>query len=255
MLEYCFLGFGDNMIFFSDFDGTLTLEKRELTREFFDILDLIKKNGDELVIVSGRSVSWGHFFLTHFPLKYCIMEGGGVMIYLDEQGELCQEPLVDQKEIDRLEKFTTNFEHHFPRVPMSVDSFGRLTDRAIEFHLMDAEWIREALDFMDKHQINYSKSNVHINFWAGDISKYLGVKKFLEKFYPDMEEKDGWFFGDAPNDQSMFESFHNSIGVSNIKHCLHRLEHKPRIILEGDENIGPRGVLNSIKKLHQGAIR
>ena len=47
----------------------------------------------------------------------------------------------------------------------------------------------------------------------------------------------------------MFELFHNSVGVSNIQHCLDRLNHRPRIILEGDENIGPSGVLNFIKKL------
>ncbi|MFA5583962.1 MAG: hypothetical protein WDA09_07080, partial [Bacteriovoracaceae bacterium] len=58
-----------------------------------------------------------------------------------------------------------------------------------------------------------------------------------------------FFFGDAPNDESMFELFHNSVGVSNINHCLDRLTHKPRIILEGDENIGAKGVLNFICSL------
>jgi hydroxymethylpyrimidine pyrophosphatase-like HAD family hydrolase len=131
---------------------------------------------------------------------------------------------------------------------MSADSYGRLTDRAIEFHLMNAEWIKEVEDFMDKEKINFSKSNVHINFWAGDISKYLGVVQFMKKFRPEVKEEDCWFFGDAANDQSMFESFYNSVGVSNIHHCLHLLTHKPRIILEGIENAGPKGVLNFIRK-------
>ena len=237
------------MVFFSDFDGTLTMEGRELTRDFFEILDLLKHRNQELVIVSGRSLSWGHFFLTHFPLKACIMEGGGVILYLDEKGEIVQEPLIPQSEIQRLADFTTNLKHHFPHIPLSADSFGRLTDRAIEFHLMDPEWIKNVMVFMDEHKINYSKSNVHINFWAGEISKYLGVVAYLEKFKPGLKQEECWFFGDAPNDQSMFELFHNSVGVSNIKHCLTRLTHKPRIILEGDENVGPKGVLNFIKTL------
>lgn len=242
------------MIFFSDFDGTLTKEGRELTREFFDILDLIKNQNNELVIVSGRSLSWGHFFLTHFPLRACIMEGGGVILYVDDNGEIVQEPLVPKAELDRLASFTTNLQHHFPNIPMSADSFGRLSDRAIEFHLMDAEWIKEVEDFMELHKINFSKSNVHINFWAGDISKYLGVKQFMEKFRPEFKEEDCWFFGDAPNDQSMFELFENSVGVSNIHHCLDRLTHRPRIILEGPENSGPKGVLNYIKKLNKYSV-
>lgn len=236
------------MIFFSDFDGTLTTNG-ELTLEFFEIIELIHKHHHELVIVSGRSLSWGHFFLTHFPLKACIMEGGGVITYRDERGEIAEEPLVSAEELERLEKFTTRLQQHFPKVPLSVDSFGRLADRAIEFKQMDEEWILEVEQFMDQENITYSKSNVHINFWYGDISKYKGVVHFLQHYRPTANQDHCWFFGDAPNDQSMFELFHNSVGVSNISHCLDRLEHKPRIILEGEENAGPKGVLNFIKSL------
>lgn len=236
------------MIIFSDFDGTLTTEGR-LTRDFFDLIDLIHKHNHELVIVSGRSLSWGHFFLTHFPLRACIMEGGGVILYLDERGEIVQEPLVPNAELERLGHFSNRLKHHFPHVPLSADSFGRLTDRAIEFHLMDEAWVNDVMKFMVKENIHFSKSNVHINFWCGKISKYLGVKHFLEKYRAHTLQNDAWFFGDAPNDESMFEFFHNSVGVSNIKHCMDRLKHKPRIILEGDENIGPKGVLNYVKNL------
>ena len=237
------------MIFFSDFDGTLTVSGSGLTRDFFEIIDLIHKHGHELVIVSGRSLSWGHFFLTHFPLKACIMEGGGVISYINDDGMIVDEPLVSSGDLDDLRHFTTKLKHHFPHVPLSADSFGRLTDRAIEFHMMDDEWIKNVMDFMDQEKIHYTKSNVHINFWCGKISKYLGVVHFLKKFRPGLTQNDAWFFGDAPNDESMFELFHNSVGVSNIIHCLDRLNHKPRVILEGEENAGPKGVLNYIKGL------
>lgn len=236
------------MIFFSDFDGTLTI-RGELTREFFEIIELIHKHSYELVIVSGRSLSWGHFLLTHFPLKACIMEGGGVITYRDEQDELVNEALVSQVELDRLTSFTSQLEKQFPKIPLSADSFGRLSDRAIEFKQMDEKWIQKVEQFMDQEKVNFSKSNVHINFWCGNISKYLGVVHFLQHHRPHIKQSDCWFFGDAPNDQSMFELFSNSVGVSNISHCLDRLTHKPRIILEGEENEGPKGVLNYIKTL------
>ena len=238
------------MIFFSDFDGTLTVEGSGLTRDFFEIIDLIHKHEHELVIVSGRSLSWGHFFLTHFPLKACIMEGGGVITYINDRGEIVDEPLVGTADLDRLRHFTTQLKHHYPHIPLSADSFGRLTDRAIEFHQMDESWIDDVMKFMDKENITYTKSNVHINFWVGNISKYLGVKHFLHKFRPGLTQEQAWFFGDAPNDESMFELFHNSVGVSNIEKCLHRLKHKPRIILEGEENSGPLGVHNFVKKIY-----
>lgn len=236
------------MIFFSDFDGTLTLDGK-LTREFFEILDVIQKRGDELIIVSGRSLSWGHFFLTHFPLQYCIMEGGGVVVYRDEAGLIQEKNLVSDAEIKRLEDFTDKLAKNHPDIPLSKDSFGRRTDRAMEYHEMTEGQLKIAIDLMTEDKINFSKSNVHINFWCGEISKYLGVTKFIKEFRPEITESNSFFFGDAPNDESMFELFHNSVGVSNIQHCLDRLNHKPRIILEGDENIGAKGVLNFICSL------
>src|SRR5690606_33351275 len=134
-------------------------------------------------------------------------------------GEIVVEPLVSHEELEKLRNFTEQLKHHFPHVPLSADSFGRLSDRAIEFHLMDEAWIDQVMEFMDREKINYSKSNVHINFWCGNISKYLGVVHFLKKYRPHLKQENTWFFGDAPNDESMFELFHNSVGVSNIEHC------------------------------------
>ncbi len=48
----------------SDFDGTLT-EHTELTPKFFEILELLKASNIPLLIVTGRSLSWAHFLLTH----------------------------------------------------------------------------------------------------------------------------------------------------------------------------------------------
>jgi HAD superfamily hydrolase (TIGR01484 family) len=236
------------MIFFSDFDGTLTTEGK-LTREFFTIMELIAEREAELVIVSGRSLSWGHFLLTHFPLRACIMEGGGVIVYRNEQGEIAEEPLVSQEELLKLRQFSEQLTHHYPHIPLSADSFGRKTDRAIEFHLMEEKWIDEVMHFMDREGINYSKSNVHINFWCGEISKFIGVKYFLQNYRTGIHDNDCWFYGDAPNDESMFELFHNSVGVSNISHCLHKLNFRPRIILQGPENAGPLGVLAHIQSV------
>lgn len=236
------------MIFFSDFDGTLTLDGK-LTREFFEILDVIEKRGDELIIVSGRSLSWGHFFLTHFHINFCIMEGGGVVVYRDKGGLIKEMNLVSDAEISRLDNFTQKLKLTYPNIPLSKDSFGRRTDRALEYHEMTQAELDLAVAMMDQEKIIYTKSNVHLNFWCGEISKYLGVTKFIAQFRPEMKESDCYFFGDAPNDESMFELFHNSVGVSNIKECLDRLNHRPRIILEGEENEGAKGVLNFICSL------
>lgn len=238
-------------IAFSDFDGTLTLENRQLTRTFFDIIDHLEQHGQELVVVSGRSLSWGHFLLTHFPqLNAAIMEGGGVIVTREDGNDIAEHLLVDAGEVQALESITEELRRVFPKCPLSADSFGRKTDRAIEFELMQDEEINQVLQFLRSRKVHYSKSNVHINFWCGDISKYNGVRAYLEKIRPDVHASEAVFFGDAPNDQSMFQHFENCVGVANIRHCLSRLEYKPRLILEGKENDGPLGVINYLKKIN-----
>jgi len=234
------------MIVFSDFDGTLTIDGK-ITPEFFEIISLLKNKNHELIIVSGRSLSWGHFLLTHFPLDLCIMEGGGVILSKDPRGDIKHKPLVSNEELSYLTKFTSDLVKNFPDVPLSADSFGRLSDRAIEYKFMNMNSIDQVTDFMFQNDITYTKSNVHINFWKGEISKYLGVKKLVEEFFPNESLDNHLFFGDAPNDESMFQLFRNSIGVSNISHCLDRLTYRPGTILEGKDKEGAHGVLYYLK--------
>lgn len=233
-------------IVFSDFDGTLTY-KEGLCPVFFDVLDLLDKKKVPLVIVTGRSISWGHFLLTHFPyLQEVIAEGGGVI--LKRAGKIITEELmVSDEEVKKLENFCATFKEKYPLMPLSVDSFGRKTDRAIELHdLKDGLVFEDIEHFLKNHDINFSTSNVHLNFWVGEISKYKAVTHYLNQ--KKVEAKDCVFFGDSLNDQSMFESFENSVGVSNISSVKDRLVHKPKIILAGGENAGPYGVLNYLKK-------
>jgi HAD superfamily hydrolase (TIGR01484 family) len=237
-------------IIFSDFDGTLTYENREMPVVFFEILNHLKKNQQELVIVSGRSLSWGHFFMTHFPMvEAVIMEGGGVILSRNQRGDIIEEILVTEHEVRRLESTAEDLKNIFPHCPLSVDSFGRKTDRAIEFEEMQDEQISQVLDFFKTKKINYSKSNVHINFWCGEISKFKGVKKYLESYRTKISMEDCLFFGDAPNDESMFQFFPHSVGVSNIDKYLSRITHKPKVILEGKDKEGPHGVLWYLKNL------
>jgi len=62
-------------------------------------------------------------------------------------------------------------------------------------------------------------------------------------------EDEGIFFGDAPNDESMFQNFKNSIGVSNIQESLERIKHRPHTILLGEENRSAFGVYNTLKQI------
>lgn len=235
-------------IVFSDFDGTLTINGQVGT-VFFNLLELIQSNDSELVIVSGRSLSWGHFMLTHFPVKHVIMEGGGVIAVKNKEGHIVEENLVYDEDIERLEFITAEIEKKFPKCIMSADSFGRRTDRAIEFSMMDPADVEKVEKYLTDEKVNFSRSNVHINFWVGDVSKSNAVNYYLKNYAPHVSKDECIFYGDAMNDESMFKFFPNTVGVSNIISVLDKLEYKPSIILEGKENSGAHGVYAHLKEI------
>jgi HAD superfamily hydrolase (TIGR01484 family) len=238
-------------LIFSDFDGTLT-HNGHLGAVFFDILNLIEANRAKLIIVSGRSLSWGHFFLSHFPIKAVIMEGGGVIVSKSDDGRIHEKLLVSQKTVDALEELTQKLIGEIPETIMSADSFGRKTDRAVEFKDMQAVDVKRVEAFLKREGANFSRSNVHINYWLGSISKSLGVTEYL-KDEKTVTPDDMIFYGDAMNDESMFKDFKYSVGVSNISEIIDQLTHKPKLVLEGSENAGINGVLYHLKELFNGS--
>lgn len=232
-------------VVFSDFDGTLTY-KEGLGPIFFEIINFLESKKVPLVIVTGRSLSWGHFLLTHFPfLTDVIVEGGGAIV--SRSGKfITEELLISNDDVNRLSVFCETFKKKFPNIPLSVDSFGRKTDRAIELHdLKDGTLFHHIEDFLYESKINFSTSNVHLNFWCGEVSKYKAVNHFLKS--KKIDEKNCIFFGDSLNDQAMFQSFPMTIGVSNISKVIGQMKYKPTEILLGEENAGPFGVLNYLK--------
>jgi hydroxymethylpyrimidine pyrophosphatase-like HAD family hydrolase len=234
-------------IILSDFDGTLTTSGK-LSAVFFEILEKSKSLNTEFVIVSGRSISWGHFLLTHYPIDFCIMEGGGVLVY--KEGDLIKQRLfVDKLHVDELEIQTQFIKKKFPNIPLSADSFGRLTDRAIEFKDMKGADIKSFKQYLDQKNIKYSQSNVHINLWCGDISKAQGTNEFLAEFFPKVDKDECLFFGDAMNDESMFKEFKETVGVSNISKYIDQMTFKPKVVLKGPENSGAQGVFNYLNSI------
>lgn len=236
-----------NKIIFSDFDGTLT-DGDSLGPIFFSILEEIEKNGDELVVVTGRSLSWGHFLLTHFPMKACIVEGGGII--LRKEGDLIVEKvMVGKSDLSDLEEIYQKLIEQIPGCPISADSFGRKSDRAIDLNLLTDKMKEKILSFLYREKAAYYLSNVHLNFWKGSVSKANAVTYFLGKYRQNISVDDCIYFGDSRNDQSMFELIKHSVGVSNISSCWDDLKIKPAIRLNGDENRGPYGVYNYLSSL------
>lgn len=236
---------------FSDFDGTLT-HNDELTIDFFKILELLKGHLVPLIICTGRSKSWGHFLLTHIhDLEYVISEGGGTLSYITKRNGrriLNDKSYVPREDLDKLEDVTRRLLEKFPEVILSVDSFGREADRAIELEdlMSNPKMKDEICKFFDDEGIHYSTSNVHMNYWCGEVSKMKSLELFL-KDNPIAKLEETVFFGDSLNDESVFKDHPHTVGVANIDKVKSRFNHLPKVVLEGKEKEGPLGVLSYLE--------
>lgn len=242
-------------VVFSDFDGTLTVGC-ELTSTFYAIMELLKENNIPLVIVTGRSKSWAHFLLSHFSyLEHVITEGGGVLSGKDlstkRSFKMWDKLLLPTDEVERLTSLVQVFKEKFPHAEMSLDSFGRETDRAIEltYLLENPEENEKIRAFLTENNINFSTSNIHLNFWCGTLSKMESINYFLQNYMPNVALKESIFFGDSLNDESVFKEHPNSVGVSNVEKVLHQLNHPPKTILKGTDKEGALGVLSYLEEV------
>ena len=182
------------------------------------------------------------------------MEGGGVIAYKTKEGEIKEENLIAREDILELERVTVDLVKTHPECVLSADSMGRRTDRAIEFMQMDAKDVEKVEKYLDMMGANFSRSNVHINYWVGEISKNSAVEYFLKNYTPHVSQDECIFYGDSLNDESMFEHFQNTVGVSNIISILDQLTFKPKVILEGKDNSGCPGVIAHLKQIFDQSI-
>lgn len=231
-------------IIFSDFDGTLT-NNGLLGASFIDLIQALKQRGLPLIIVSGRSASWGQFLMTHYDLNTVIMEGGGVIL-TKKNGVIHHKIMVENSDIDNLHR---NYQEvlKIKGIISSADNLGRLTDRAIEAERMKNDDLDKVIAFLDSRKVHHSRSNVHLNLWCGEMSKAKAIENILEERH--ISETSCCYFGDSLNDESVFEYMTHTIGVSNIKNVLSELKHKPKLVLTGDDNAEIRGVLRFVNDL------
>lgn len=232
--------------FFSDFDGTLT-DDGQISLHFFNLLTEMKKRKIELVIVSGRSASWGHFFLTHFPINFAVMEAGGVILF-KKDGKIVTKVLAKVAELNKLTKLTHRMRLNFPQLEMAADNVGRITDRAIELDsLKNKKTSQDVEQYLKKMNCYYSISNVHLNYSTIENSKWSGVKYLVEDVWRVSLSKilkQSFFAGDAPNDEIMFKHFTYSLGVNNILPYLKKMKSHPKVISHQSEI---KGVLDFLK--------
>ena len=71
-------------------------------------------------------------------------------------------------------------------------------------------------------------SSIHVNVWCGDYNKASTTDLWMRA--RGFDNDDAIFSGDSPNDDSMFSSFRQTVGVANILPYIGELDSPPTYV-------------------------
>ena len=159
---------------FSDFDGTITNTEGELLDSTLKELYIISKKFN-IVIVTGRPVSWGQFIIHTLPIKHVIAENGYCVITKNDKIYPFGKNMY-QKQIINI--INNNFS-----VDYSPDQESRESDVAILLNDKFFNNQKDIINLLEKNNYTYKMSNIHLNVWKTDYNKGTSIKN-CPKFFP-----------------------------------------------------------------------
>jgi HAD superfamily hydrolase (TIGR01484 family) len=242
---------------FTDIDDTLTTDGA-ITADALEALRELKAAGFKVVAITGRPVGWSEPFAASWPLDAIVAENGAVALRPEHKKDLrpiqdMDKPLSKLYQQDaatraanfaRMQAVLARIEREMPGVTRATDSPGRETDIAIDHsefvHLSEAQ-IAAVVALMKSEGMHATVSSIHINGWYGGHNKLEGARWIVRQLWQrDLDaEMDRWVYvGDSTNDQLMFKSFANSVGVANIARFVPQLAHLPRYVTQNERGAG-----------------
>ncbi len=218
----------------TDIDDTLTAHGK-LQASTFKALEALALAGFKVIPVTGRSSGWAHMILSQWPVDAVIAESGAVSLTRGVNGSI-KLALADENGAKRRPALMAlckdYLAEHFPLAFASDNDF-RLVDVAIDYaEAVNAkpEQVQHAIAFLKHQGFNAKASSIHINAWSGQFDKGPTAQTLVAQLFPTITASQWLCVGDAPNDQSLFECFTNSVGVANIAPCLPAMQHRPKWI-------------------------
>ncbi|MDO9402421.1 MAG: HAD-IIB family hydrolase [Polaromonas sp.] len=244
---------------FTDIDDTLTTDGA-ITPDALQALADLKAAGLQVVAITGRPVGWSAPFAASWPIDAIVAENGAVALLPARQtdGQVTLQKIYQQDATTRATNYgrmravLARIEHDIPGATRATDSAGRETDIAIdhsEFVQLDEARIDAVLGLMRSEGMHATVSSIHINGWFGEHNKLEGARWIVRERWgrPLDTEMDHWaYVGDSTNDQLMFKTFANSVGVANIARFVPHLQFLPAYVTAGERGAGFSEVARAI---------
>ena len=262
---------------FTDIDDTLTTDGT-ITPEALAGLEQLKAAGLNVVAITGRPMGWSEPFAASWPLDALVAENGALALIpapktqktqnLNQIGLLRpvdgptllskryqQDAATRSANFGRMQAVLARIEAEIPGAQRATDSPGRETDIAIdhsEFTQLSDAQIAAVVALMRSEGMHATVSSIHINGWFGTHNKLEGARWIVRQLWGrdlDAEMQHWAYVGDSTNDQLMFKTFANSIGVANIARFVPQLAHLPSYVTVGERGAGFAEVCDAILAL------
>lgn len=232
-----------------DIDDTLSTHGK-LTDQAYAALWSLHRAGFFVVPITGRPAGWCDHIARFWPVHAVVGENGAFTFYMDGgvRRRLDTPSGLSQKEAaSKLGKLGEAIQKGFPHALWASDQAYREYDLAIDFCEDVPPWAKEDVEALLKLCADLGAhaklSSIHVNAWYGDYDKRAGFDHWLEKGAPGLgapapKSSEWLFIGDSPNDEPLFKTFSNSVGVANLKPFLNRLQSHPRWLTPSESGAG-----------------
>ena len=223
----------------TDVDDTLTWEGK-LPPETLIALSHLQSAGIKVVAVTGACAGWCDHIAQLLPVDAVIGENGAFILE-KKQGQLTLQADVDRQQLKqqqaRLKAQVLDILQDYPQLNLTLDQSYRLCEVSIDIGQncpqVDRSIVEAILSKIKKLGANATASSIHINAWYGEHSKKITSLRFLQQKGLSESEilTQCCYVGDSLNDQQMFSTLPNSVGVANLSHYWNQLIAHPSILM------------------------
>ncbi len=224
-----------------DIDDTITTNGK-LSAESYTALWKLYDAGYYVIPVTGRPAGWCDLIIREWPVKAVVGENGAFVYYFENNHlKTFSPPSISGTDAQvKLETVKQACLKGVPGCRVAKDQFARIYDLAMDFNEDPPYLGFEAAEKIKAICISMGAqakvSSIHVNTWFGYYNKLMVTELFMKQILNEENIKEKcMFFGDSPNDESMFAYFPNSCAVANILSFVSNIKSFPTFVtkLEG----------------------
>jgi len=242
----------------TDVDHTLT-RGAEIPSQAFAALERLRDAGISVLLVTGRSYSWGLAEKLYFPVAGVIAENGGV--WIRDGRAMSGVEFAGGRTIAGFRKIRERmrrcFEEIAAKIPGTTESpghFAHVSD--FVFPVQPGVDYSPATRIAERRGFNLLISSVACHITAPDISKGAMLEHVLRKHFgvKSFPTDGALTLGDSGNDAALFDAarFKLSVGVANVAGFLDALgRFRPAYITRGEAYKGFLEVARALLRYSQ----